>query len=82
MSTSSVRETVARIWSEVLGTGIDEESDFFLLGGHSLLATQMVARLEAALGVKVTMREVLEYPEFGEFADLVAERADTDRTPA
>nr|BAP82666.1 non-ribosomal peptide synthetase T-domain containing protein [Streptomyces cirratus] len=75
MSTT-VRETVARIWSEVLGTGIDEESDFFLLGGHSLLATQMVARLEAALGVRITMREVLEQPEFGEFADLVAERAD------
>lgn len=76
MSTTP-RETVARIWSEVLGTGIDDESDFFLLGGHSLLATQMVARLETALGVKVTMREVLEFPEFGEFADLVAQRADS-----
>ncbi|MYT33698.1 MULTISPECIES: phosphopantetheine-binding protein [unclassified Streptomyces] len=76
MSTTA-REAVAEIWAEVLGTSIDEESDFFLLGGHSLLATQMVARLEAALGVKVTMREVLEYPEFGEFADLVTQRVDT-----
>ncbi|MEU9029105.1 phosphopantetheine-binding protein [Streptomyces sp. NPDC048383] len=76
MSTTA-RETTRGIWTEVLGTPIDDEADFFLLGGHSLLATQMVARLEAALGVKVTMREVLDHPEFGEFADLVAERADT-----
>ncbi|WP_369173687.1 phosphopantetheine-binding protein [Streptomyces sp. R28] len=76
MSTT-VRQTVAQIWSEVLGTPIDEESDFFLLGGHSLLATQMVARLETALGVKVSMREVLDHAEFGEFADLVAQRLDT-----
>ncbi|MER5968951.1 phosphopantetheine-binding protein [Streptomyces sp. NPDC002055] len=76
MSTT-VRQTVADIWSEVLGTAIDEESDFFLLGGHSLLATQMVARLETALGVKVSLREVLDHAEFGEFADLVTRRLDT-----
>lgn len=73
MSTT-VRQTVAGIWSEVLGTAIDEESDFFLLGGHSLLATRMAALLETALGVRVTLREVLDHPEFAEFADLVAER--------
>ena len=76
MSTTT-RQTVARIWSEVLGTDIDEESDFFLLGGHSLLATQMVARLETALDVRISMREVLDHAEFGEFADLVELRTGT-----
>ncbi|SDI16889.1 Acyl carrier protein [Actinokineospora alba] len=71
---STTRETVAQIWSDVLATPVDEESDFFLLGGHSLLATQMVARLEGALGVRVSMREVLDYAEFAEFADLVEQR--------
>ncbi|MBV9845792.1 MAG: hypothetical protein JOZ47_12040 [Kutzneria sp.] len=70
----SARHSVAQIWSEVLGAPIDDESDFFLLGGHSLLATQMVARLETALGVTVSMREVLDHAEFGEFADLVDQR--------
>jgi acyl carrier protein len=73
MSTA-VRETVAEVWSQVLGTAVDDDSDFFLLGGHSLLATQMVARLEAALGVRMTMRDVLEHALLSEFTEVVRGR--------
>jgi acyl carrier protein len=74
---TAVRETVAEVWSQVLGTAVDDDSDFFLLGGHSLLATQLVARLATALGVQLSMRDVLEHAVFGEFTALVEGRLAT-----
>jgi len=64
-------ETLAGIWAEVLGAEVDREADFFLLGGHSLLATQMIVRIEARLGVRVPLRDVLRHPVLGDFAELV-----------
>ena len=66
-----VYATLAEIWSEVLDAEVDPEADFFLLGGHSLLATQMIVRIEARLGVRVPLREVLRHPALGDFARLV-----------
>ena len=66
-----VHATLAEIWSEVLDAEVDAEADFFLLGGHSLLATQMIVRIEARLGVRVPLREVLRHPVLGDFAELV-----------
>lgn len=65
------RETIAAIWAEVLGTPVEEDDDFYLLGGHSLLATRMIARVEQAFSVKVTLRQVLDNATLGEFCDLV-----------
>jgi len=63
--------TLAEIWAEVLGAEVDPGADFFLLGGHSLLATQMIVRIEARLGVRVPLRDVLRHPVLGDFAELV-----------
>ncbi|MFC9249794.1 amino acid adenylation domain-containing protein [Amycolatopsis thailandensis] len=44
-----VEETLAQVWSELLGTPVTgREQDFFALGGNSLLATRLVGRLAEA----------------------------------
>jgi amino acid adenylation domain-containing protein len=57
-----VQETLASIWSEVLGVdrvGIDD--DFFDLGGHSLLAVKMLARVQENFGVDLYLGTVFEH---------------------
>ncbi|MFD5030283.1 phosphopantetheine-binding protein [Streptomyces sp. NPDC058405] len=72
-ATTDVRDTVARIWAEVLGVQPKTGDDFFLVGGHSLLAIQMIAELESALSITLTVRDVLGNPEIDEFCDFVEE---------
>lgn len=56
-------ETVARIWSTVLGVAdLGADDDFFELGGHSLLATQAVARLGEAFAIDLPLRAIFEAP--------------------
>ncbi|WP_431936257.1 phosphopantetheine-binding protein [Micromonospora sp. RP3T] len=71
-ATTEERDAIAAIWAEVLGVPVGEDDDFFLSGGHSLLATQMIARVEDRLGVRVTLRQVLDNAELTEFCELVS----------
>ncbi|WP_033260483.1 phosphopantetheine-binding protein, partial [Kitasatospora setae] len=68
-----VEQTIADIWSEVLGTtviGIDD--NFFELGGHSLLATMAVSRIAEQLNRSVELRTIFEKPCLRDFAEQVA----------
>lgn len=61
--TADVAATLTRIWVELLGVPeIKPRSDFFELGGHSLLALRMLARAEAALGLKLRLSDLLAEP--------------------
>lgn len=56
-------ETVARIWSEVLGqTILDDSRSFFALGGDSLLAADLCIRLFQETGVQMSLRDIFEAP--------------------
>ncbi|ALL77781.1 hypothetical protein AD006_25205 [Pseudonocardia sp. EC080610-09] len=68
---------LAAAFREVLGLPVDTElgvdDDFFALGGHSLLATRVVARVGAAAGVRISLRDVFDRPTVAGLADLLGE---------
>ncbi|MFZ2174670.1 MAG: amino acid adenylation domain-containing protein, partial [Rhodococcus sp. (in: high G+C Gram-positive bacteria)] len=58
-----VQQAVAQVYTDVLGVdriGVDDS--FFELGGNSLVATRVIARVNAALGVDLGVRELFEAP--------------------
>ena len=65
---TDTEKCLATIWTELIGdTGLGVDDDFFDLGGHSLLATRVIARVSAALGVRLALR--------GHFATTAAKDA-------
>lgn len=68
---------VTDIWQQVLqmeGLGIHD--NFFDLGGHSLLIVQVSVKLSEALGQRVSVLELFQYPTIHSFAEYFAKRAD------
>ncbi|UUC47540.1 non-ribosomal peptide synthase/polyketide synthase [Pseudomonas citronellolis] len=64
-----LEETLAAIWSELLGVQrIGREDHFFDLGGHSLLVAQVVSRVRRRLGVQAPLRLLFEQPTLAGFA--------------
>jgi NAD(P)-dependent dehydrogenase (short-subunit alcohol dehydrogenase family) len=73
---------VAAIWSELLGVPrVGVHDDFFQLGGHSLLATRVLARIEEALGTRLTLRDVFDAPTVLRLSERIA-NAPGRATPA
>ena len=69
-----VEETLAQIWSEVLGVErVGRHDNFFELGGHSLMATMLISRVRAVTGVNVPLRQVFESPSLQCLAACIAD---------
>ena len=67
---TTLEEKLANIWCELLRVPtVTTKSHFFEMGGHSLLAMQLVRRIQAELNAPVTLRDLLENPNF---ADMLA----------
>jgi amino acid adenylation domain-containing protein len=67
-----VEETLATIWSQVLGVEkIGVQDNFFELGGHSLLATQVVSRVREAFQVEVPLPTLIETPTISGLAEQI-----------
>ncbi|MET0399320.1 MAG: non-ribosomal peptide synthase/polyketide synthase [Longimicrobiaceae bacterium] len=68
-----LEQTLAAVWAEVLGLPrVGTGASFFDLGGNSLLVVQVVARLEAELGRRVSALEIFEHPSVGALARHLA----------
>ncbi|WP_157123959.1 non-ribosomal peptide synthetase, partial [Nocardia pseudovaccinii] len=75
-------ELVARTFEQVLDVnrvGVDD--DFFALGGDSLSASLVVARIGAAMDVRVPVRSVFEAPTVAELAALAGTLSGGGRLP-
>ncbi|WP_051637728.1 non-ribosomal peptide synthetase, partial [Rhodococcus sp. UNC363MFTsu5.1] len=71
---------VARIFGEILGVErVAALDSFFDHGGNSLSAARVVARVNAALGSDVSLREVFDAPTVAGLAALASARADGAR---
>jgi amino acid adenylation domain-containing protein len=69
-----VEQTLASIWSELLGVvRVGIHDNFFESGGHSLLATQLISRVREKFQVEVTLRQLFERPTIELFATAIEE---------
>ncbi|MFN6478154.1 non-ribosomal peptide synthetase [Nostoc sp. DedQUE07] len=67
-----IEETLAQMWSQVLGleqVGIYD--NFFELGGHSLLATQLVSRIRDRFKVQLSLSELFNVATIAELAQSI-----------
>jgi len=74
---TAVEESLAKIWTEVLGVervGIND--NFFELGGHSLLATQAISRVRQALHVELPLRSFFEGPTIARLSESIEKAQD------
>jgi amino acid adenylation domain-containing protein len=67
-------QTLAEIWTEVLGVAQPSVHDsFFHLGGHSLLATRVISRVRQGFGIDLPLRTLFERPTIAGLAVAVTE---------
>ena len=65
-------ETIASIWADLLKVKrVGRHDDFFDLGGHSLLAIKVIARLQNAVGLKLSVRSMFETPTVAGLAETI-----------
>lgn len=65
-------QTLAAIWSEILGVeAVRSHDNFFALGGHSLLAMQAIARVREYLEVELPLYTVFETPTLAGLAQQI-----------
>ncbi|NQZ13078.1 MAG: hypothetical protein HRT35_38520, partial [Algicola sp.] len=70
-------EYIATIWQKAFGVDkISPQDNFFELGGDSLLATQLIAHIRQQLNVQVSLSELFESANLGEFTQLLKQRAE------
>lgn len=64
--------SMASLWREILAVGdIGPEDDFIALGGQSIKALRLLARIDAAFGVRIKLAELLSNPTLLAVTDLV-----------
>ncbi|VVO45237.1 Linear gramicidin synthase subunit D [Pseudomonas fluorescens] len=78
---SSLEQTLADIWAEVLKVEkVGIRDNFFELGGHSLLATQIASRVQKTLQRDVPLRAMFECSTVEELAEHIEGLAASDIT--
>ncbi len=72
---NSLEVVLKDIWQSLLGVQeVSAKSHFFELGGHSLLAMRLIAHIKQEAQIHLTVREVLENPNFNCMLNLIQHR--------
>jgi hypothetical protein len=72
---TEIEVLVAQVWREALNLDqVGVEDNFFDLGGHSLLAAEVAAKLRAASGREVMIRDLFETPTVAGLAGIIEKR--------
>ncbi|WP_141720131.1 alpha/beta fold hydrolase, partial [Rhizobium sp. YK2] len=72
-----VEQTLAAIWSELLGLErVSRHDHFFELGGHSLLAAQLTAR-SGEIGLEIPVNTIFKSPVLSQLAQYFIEKSQT-----
>ncbi|WP_327196752.1 phosphopantetheine-binding protein, partial [Xanthomonas albilineans] len=67
-----IEQTIAAIWSELLGLeSIGRHDNFFALGGHSLLGVRLISRIRSALGLELPLTTLFAQPRLVELAQAL-----------
>lgn len=78
-------KTLAAIWADVLTVeSVGLNDSFFELGGHSLLAVQLIARIEQAVGTRLSVATLFQHATVAELASVLdvaaSEGIDAEKT--
>lgn len=69
-----IEQTLAQIWTDVLGVELPGAQDkFFDLGGHSLSAVQVVTRIRDAFNVEISFSSIFQAQTLSDLARHVAQ---------
>jgi thioesterase domain-containing protein/acyl carrier protein len=80
-SSSSIQETLAVIFAQILRHGpVGEDDDFFDLGGDSLNAIELMAEIKEALGRDLPVTTIYDAPTIAALAALLASETPTDNS--
>jgi phthiocerol/phenolphthiocerol synthesis type-I polyketide synthase E len=78
-----IAQTLAKVWQDLLKVPqVRRGSNFFEQGGHSLLGLQLIARVNAAVAVRVPFFAFSQAPTLGHLIDLVESRRGTQPADA
>jgi acyl carrier protein len=66
-----VAAALLSIWQSVLDTPVSATDSFFDLNGDSFAALRVLARTRDELGCDISIADLLDYPELGEFTVIV-----------
>ncbi|AOW24655.1 condensation domain-containing protein [Sphingomonas melonis] len=69
----SAEQTILSVFADLLEGDVDPEDSFFERGGHSLLAARACTRINAVLGSRVGLRDILQWQSARELANLVTQ---------
>jgi acyl carrier protein len=79
---TETEQTLAEIWSRVLGVEqVGATDNFFMIGGHSLLATQVVSRVRQSFQIEIPLREMFESPTIAELSKAI-EKIRSQQSPS
>ncbi|WP_051179030.1 non-ribosomal peptide synthetase [Nocardia concava] len=80
---SPIETAVAKVFAEVLETErVSIDRSFFDLGGNSLIATRVVARVNAALGATIALRDLFDAPTVAQLSARIVPGTEIAGLPA